>query len=237
MTLSQKIWLALGVLILALFVTDFYLIFGYAPVAANAVGNPNIAQKIFYFHVPSAFAMYQGFGLCGLASAVWLFTRRAGWDALAVAAGEVGSLFALCVLTSGPIWGMKDWGTAWVWDPQLTATFLTALLFFAYLGLRSFGRVGQTEQRFAAAIAIFAIPLLPLIHYAAQKWGGQHPIVNREGGGGMDSEIATAFLFSTITFQLFAAWLIWTRARLETQRTRVRDLELRAVREGLLEEG
>lgn len=237
MPLSQKLWLLLGIATLLLFATDFYLIFDFAPVAADILGRPNIAQKIFYFHVPSAFAMYFGFGLCGLASAVWLFTRRAGWDALAVASGEVGSMFAICVLTSGPIWALKEWGVAWQWDPQLTATFLTATLFFAYLGLRSFGGVGLTERRFAAAIAIFAIPLLPLIHYAAQKWGGQHPLVNRSGGGGLDPDMRTAFLFSSITFLVFAGWLIWTRARLESQRNRVRDLELHAVREGLLEEG
>jgi heme exporter protein C len=159
------------------------------------------------------------------------------WDAIAVAAGEVGSMFAICVLTSGPLWAWKEWGIAWTWDPQLTATFLTAMLFFAYLGLRSFGRVGLTERRFAAAIAIFALPLLPLIHYAAQKWGGQHPLVNREGGGGLDADMKIAFLFSSLTFLVFTGWLIWTRARLESQRNRVRDLELLAVRDGLLEEG
>ena len=51
--------LALGVLVAVHFQVHLYLIFVHAPVEQQM----GIVQKIFYFHVPSAYAMYVGFTL------------------------------------------------------------------------------------------------------------------------------------------------------------------------------
>ena len=85
-----------------------YLIFGVAPVEQQM----GIVQKIFYFHVASAYAMYIGFGVSAVASAVYLAKRSDRWDALALAGAEVGSLFCALVLITGPLWARKAWG-AW----------------------------------------------------------------------------------------------------------------------------
>ena len=45
--------------------------------------------RIMYIHVPSATTMYYGFGLCGIASAMYLWKRTEFWDLLAGAAAEV----------------------------------------------------------------------------------------------------------------------------------------------------
>ena len=47
-----------------LFVVALYTIFFHAQVEARM----GIVQKIFYFHVPSAYAMYVGFVICAVAS-------------------------------------------------------------------------------------------------------------------------------------------------------------------------
>lgn len=60
--------------------------FEYAPIAQDAAGG--IAQKIFYFHVPSAYVMYIGVTACVLGSLGYLIQRRPGWDALAQAGAE-----------------------------------------------------------------------------------------------------------------------------------------------------
>ena len=58
--------------------------FAYAPIAiANAPfeSTMGLVQKIFYFHVPSWFVMFTGAGLCGMASALFLFrgSRQQAW--------------------------------------------------------------------------------------------------------------------------------------------------------------
>src|SRR3954468_20131451 len=111
----------LGVGTAGLFVAALYAIFAVAPVERQM----GIVQKIFYFHVPSAYAMYVGFTLAMVGSVGYLRKRRPGFDALAVAGAEVGLLFCAIVLMTGPLWARNAWGTYWAWDPRLTTTLLT----------------------------------------------------------------------------------------------------------------
>src|SRR5262245_12523914 len=105
---SQILQILIAVTAVLMLVT-LYQIFIAAPVERQM----GIVQKMFYFHVPSAYCMYLGFTLCAVASAVYLVKRDDRWDALAVAAAEVGSLFCVIVLVTGPLWGRKAWGTYW----------------------------------------------------------------------------------------------------------------------------
>ena len=114
---------ALALLTGLLLLAALYTIFVVAPVEQQM----GIVQKIFYFHVPSAYAMYVGFGASALGSAMYLFRRGARWDALGVAGAEVGMLFCLIVLTTGPLWARKAWGVYWTWDPRLTTTLLAGM--------------------------------------------------------------------------------------------------------------
>ncbi|HEX2679007.1 MAG TPA: cytochrome c biogenesis protein CcsA [Polyangiales bacterium] len=209
-----------------------YEIFSVAPVERQM----GIVQKIFYFHVPSAYAMYVGFTVSAVASAVYLGTRKERWDAIAIAGAEVGALFCLVVLVTGPLWARKAWGTFWTWDPRLTTTLLAGMVFFAYLVLRSFGAVGEVEKRFAAGLAVFGLLDLPIIHYSVQKWRGTHPTVITGKGGGLHPDMRPALIVSFVLFTLLSALLIWQRARLERLRQRCEALELEAAERGLLEE-
>ena len=61
------------------------VLFAYAPVAiarAPFESTMGLVQKIFYFHVPAWFAMFLCTFVCGIASTVFLFTRRRRSDAL-----------------------------------------------------------------------------------------------------------------------------------------------------------
>ena len=62
------------------------LMFAFAPVViANALfeSTMGLVQKIFYFHVPSWFAMFTAVFVCGIASAVYLFKGRQAADRIA----------------------------------------------------------------------------------------------------------------------------------------------------------
>ena len=225
-------WLALGGLTLLMLLGQLYMIFFYAPVELRM----GVVQKIFYFHVPSAYSMYVGFGLCGLASAGYLIRRKPSWDALAVSGAEVGLLFCLIVLISGPLWARKSWGVWWTWDPRLTTTMLAGMIFASYGVLRSFGESGEAERRFAAVLAIVGLFLLPIIHYSVQRWRGTHPTVITGRGGGLAPQMTQTLLFSLLSFTFLVAWLIWTRFRNERQRQALAELEVEAAERGLLED-
>src|SRR5205807_5346772 len=62
------------------------------------------AQRIFYYHVPSATAAYSLFFLNFAASIMYLWKRSARADAWALAAAEVGIVFATVTLALGMIW-------------------------------------------------------------------------------------------------------------------------------------
>ena len=228
--MTDKAFHALAALAALLFGAAIFLIWK-APVEMQM----GIVQKIFYFHVPAANAMYIGFIVAALGSLMFLWKRTERWDALSLAGAEIGLLFAVIVLISGPLWGRKAWGAFWVWDPRLTSTLLTATIYLAFTALRA-GQAGEVEKRFASALAIVGFPLLFLIKFSVQRWSGQHPVVMARGGGGIHPDMIPAFATSMIAFAVFVAWLIWLRARLELQRIRVLDLELEAIEEGKLTE-
>src|SRR2546426_1046712 len=144
-----------------------------------------IVQKIFYFHVPSAYSMYLGATACFVGSLAYLIAPTEGRDALARAGAEVAVVFGAIMLVTGPLWAAKAWGYYWTWDPRLTTALLSVLIYVAYLVLRAFAGDGSGERRFAAALGVLGAANLPIIHYSVQKWGGQHPMVVTGSGGGL----------------------------------------------------
>jgi heme exporter protein C len=228
-TLILQVLIALSAVLTLI---TLYQIFVVAPVEKQM----GIIQKIFYFHVPSAYCMYLGFAVSAVASAVYLAKRDDRWDALAVAGAEVGSLFCVIVLVTGPLWGRKAWGTYWTWDPRLTTTLLAGMIYFAYVVLRSFSAAGEVEKRFAAGLSIFGLLDLPVIHYSVQRWRGTHPTVITGKGGGLHPDMYPPLFLSFGLFTLLAAILIWQRARAELLHQRLLTIESDAAEAGLLEE-
>ncbi len=201
-----------------------------APVEASM----GVVQKIFYFHVPAAYSMYVGAAVCFVGSAAYLARGTRQWDAIAKSGAEVAVVMGFMVLISGPLWAMKAWGVAWTWDPRLTTSMLSVLIYVAYVLLRSFAGDGDSERKFAAALGVLGAANLPIIHYSVQKWGGNHPKVISNGGGGLqhpDMKLALALGF--LTFTLLAITLVWARARMELSAGRLAELEQEALEEGV----
>jgi heme exporter protein C len=215
----------------------FYLIgfiFFKTPVAQPEAGG--LAQKIFYFHVPSAYAMYLSGVVCLVASAAYLLKLTDRWNALAQASAECATVFGLMVLTSGPLWAKKAWGVYWVWDPRLTTSLLSVLVYLAVVVLRAFAGSGEAEKKFAAALGVLGTVNLPIIHYSVRKWGGNHPTVITQGGGGLrhpDMKLALGMGFFAMT--LLAVLLLWSRTRQLVLAARLGRLEQRAVSLGMTE--
>jgi heme exporter protein C len=157
-------------------------------------------------------------------------------DAWARAGAEAAVVFGALVLTSGPLWAKKAWGVYWTWDPRLTTTLLSLLLYAAVVVLRTFAGNGDAERRFAAALSVLGTFNLPVIHYSVKKWGGNHPIVIGGGGGGLsDSNMKVALALGFVAMTLLALVLIWLRARLAQGHSRLARLEERLAETGRLD--
>lgn len=198
------------------------LTFFYAPTELTM----GVVQKIFYSHVPAAMCAYAGFITASAASLGYLLKPRRGLDVVARSGVEIGLLFCVYVLVSGPLWAYKAWGKAWTWDPQLTATFVLFLLYGGYFLLRTFSGPSERVRKIAAALAVFAVVDIPIVHYAVKKWGGLHPTVEREGGGGLAPMMKTTFSVSMLAFLLLFAVLLWLAIRIRMREARVEQLYL-----------
>lgn len=193
-----------------------------------------IVQKIFYFHVPSAYCMYIGATACFVGSLGYLMRPSDVWDGLARAGAELSVAFGAIVLTTGPLWAAKSWGYFWTWDPRLTTFVLSIMIYVAYLVLRGFSGDGDGERRFAAALGILGAATLPIIHFSVQKWSGQHPaVITGKGGGLKHPDMKIALGISFLAFTLLAASFLWARVRVEIARARLTRAEEDALDLGL----
>ena len=201
-------------LLLLLLVGGLLIEFALYQIAANTPPDQQlgIVQKIFYFHVGSAFAMLLALSAGSVFSLTDLISPSDRVDALARACVEVGVLFALMVLSSGPIWARKSWGAWWTWEPRLTLSLLVTLLAIAVLSLRGMAPDSRTGRRIGAAMAVMAAPAAYLIHVAVQMWGGNHPTVLK-GGGIQNAEMRVSFWLSVAALLIFAGALIGARFR------------------------
>jgi heme exporter protein C len=220
---------ALALVVTALVVACIQIIFLWTPVEARM----GIVQKIFYFHVPAAYSMYLGATACFVGSIGYLIKPTDTFDALGRAGAEVAVVFGMIMCTTGPLWAAKAWGFYWTWDPRLTTALLSVLVYISYLILRGFTGDGPGERRFAAALGVIGAANLPIIHYAVQKWGGQHPAVITGKGGGLDPDMKFALRMAFLTFTLLVVALLWARVRLEIAKSRLTRAEEDAIDLGL----
>jgi heme exporter protein C len=155
------------------------ILFVAAPfVIANAPyeSTMGLVQKIFYFHVPSWFAMFTAIGVCGVASLIHLFGNRPRADRVAEAAAEIAVLFGLMGLVTGPLWGRKAWGVWWQWDAKLTIALLLEMTFISGILVRKYG--GPGSDKLAAAVGIFGLAVTPFVYEAVNIWRTIHPLTS-----------------------------------------------------------
>ena len=200
-------WLAGPTMVAAL-----YLIFMVVP----SERDQGIVQRIFYFHVPSAWTAFLGFFVVCGASLVVLVRGSEYWDRVAKASAEVGMVFCTLVLLTGPIWARPIWGTWWTWDPRLTMTVILWTIYASYLLLRAYGSEGDQLSRYAAVLGIVGAIDIPLIAFSVRLWRGIHPKVMMSpdpNAGLRDPMMRTTLLVAAIAFLLIYGWLLLVRVR------------------------
>jgi heme exporter protein C len=213
----KKLFLPLLILTSALFT--------YAPFAiqnAPYESTMGLVQKIFYFHVPSWFAMFSAAGVCGIASALVIFANRRDADRVAQSAAELAVVFGLMGLLTGPLWGRKAWGVWWQWDARLTSALVMWLVFVAYLLLRKYG--GPGSEKLSAVLALFGMANVPFVYWSVNVWRTVHPKTSVVMT--LEPSMGIPFLLCSLAFMGLFVILLAARVRLERVRATIDELYL-----------
>jgi heme exporter protein C len=214
------------------FACTVWMVFYWAPLDGDLFFN----QKIFYYHVSSAFVLFTTVFVCGIASAGYLKKRNPRWDDVAHAAGELAVLFGAMMLATGMIWGKVAWGHWWKWELRLTTSLILWLTMVGYVIVRRFGGAGS--ERLSAGLAVFGMVNVPLVYFAVKlasmlQQVSSHPkasVVSSSTG-----EMRITFWASVLTFMLMYAATLLTRTAIVASERRVRELRERALDSGLFE--
>jgi heme exporter protein C len=179
-------------------------------------------QRIFYYHVPSAWVAGVCFFVNFAASIAYILRRGSAADAMAAASAEVGVVFCTIVLITGPIWARPVWGIWWTWDARLTTTLVLWLIYVSYLILRRFAAGSQT-QLLAAVLGIFGFVDVPIVYMSIRWFRTQHPspVMGRGESSGLDPAMAHVFLWNLLAFTCVGIILIVARYRLQLMENEV----------------
>jgi heme exporter protein C len=199
-------------------ITIFFSIFNLWLIIEKSpmVVDQEWAQKIFYYHVPLAWNFFIAYLIAMIYSVKYLINRDDYSDIVAMVWAEIGTIFCLLVLITGPIWATPIWGKPWTWEPRLTTTLLIFLTYLVYFMVREFS--GTTEQgaRLGAIISILAFVDVPIIYFAVDMWSPEaqaHP--GRDTISDSEQLIKYLFLFSLVNFSLILINIVSFRIFIE----------------------
>lgn len=195
-----------------------YLIFKRTPIEP-AMG---FIQKIFFFHVPCAWAMFLASIIAAVGGAAFLWRQKRWGAQVNAAAAELTVIFGVLVLITGPLWAKIAWGQYWVWEVRLTTMFLLFLIFVAVLLVRQYG--GAAREQLAAGLAIFGAVDVPIIYLSVKLWRTIHPQTSVVTT--LPSEMKPPFFLSLLVFTILFALLFICRFKLERLRQKTEMLQI-----------
>jgi heme exporter protein C len=206
-----------------------YLALVFAPTEA-VMGD---VQRVFYFHIGTAWLGLLGFIIAAVAGIAYLVTKDMKWDRFEVAAVEVSTVFFFLTIVLGSIWAYPAWNTWWTWDPRLTTAAVTELIYIAYFMLRQGIDDPDKRARFGALYTLLGGISAPITFMVIRLFRTIHPVVignqsaAAQGGFSMSNDMKVAFFFALFTFTVIFVDLIWHRVRLGALQEKVEQLKLK----------
>ena len=175
--------------------------------------HQGLAQKIFYVHAPAAWAALVAFSLVGIGGGLYLWLRDPRLDLFAEASAEVGLVFGIIMLTTGPLWGKPVWGTWWTWDARLTLTLFLVFLFIGYMALRSALSDPAERARYSAVVGVLGLLLVPFVHLSVYLFRTLHPqpVLLKPSAPSMPPEMLRTLLTSVVVFTVIYLGFALTR--------------------------
>ena len=222
-TTRDTFGIVLTALTLIAMMLSIYLVFMYVPTEVT-MGE---VQKIFYFHVPSAWLAFFAFFLVFVFSIIYLLRRNKRWDTLAASSAEIGVLFCTLVLVTGPIWAKPVWGVWWTWDARLTLTLVLWLIYVAYIMLRHYMSDPERRATFSAVLGIIGFIDVPMVYFSIRWWRTQHPqpVVSGGEGSGIEGPMLMTLMVCLATFTLLFFTILRYRLRLQALRDELDELQ------------
>jgi heme exporter protein C len=205
-----------------------YLALFFAPTEA-VMGQ---VQRVFYFHIGTAWVGLLGFIIAAIAGIAYLITKNMKWDRFEVAAVEVSTMFFFITIVLGSIWARPAWNTWWTWDPRLTTAAVTELIYIAYFMLRQGIEDPEKRARFGAVYTLLGGISAPITFMVIRLFRTIHPVVigsqsaAAQGGFSMTPDMRTAFFFALFAFTVIFIDLMWHRIRLGALEAKVEQLKL-----------
>ena len=185
-----------------------YGAFLYAP-TEREMGD---VQRIFYFHMGTAWNSFLAFFAVFVAGIAYLITRKSKWDRLGAACAEVGMVFTTIVMVTGSIWAKPIWNTWWAWgDPRLMSVMVLWLMYVAYFILRSSLPDGDKKYKFSAVFGIIAFLDIPIVWMSIRWWRTIHPVVITSSGAELAAEMMHALMVSLIAMTVLGVTLVALR--------------------------
>ncbi len=186
---------------------------------ALVISPPDVSQRdavrLFYLHVPTAtIAFYFAPAIIAVGSVMYLWKKSTFWDLAAGTAAELAVIFSAFTLVTGMLWGKPTWGLYWTWEPRLTATAVSFVLFVGYLAVRKLDLDPVIRSQRAAVLGLIAAANTLLVRYSVQIWKGIHQgttisPMNMQISGLMWGTALIGFVSFTLVF----AWLMIHRFR------------------------
>ncbi len=232
MSLSRRLLQIMNFVALIAMLVAVYMALIQAPDAINVDPSIRPAQRIIYFHVPSAWSSMLAFFVAFVASILYLATKHVRWDIWARSASELGIAFTVAAIISGSLWAKPAWNTYWTWDPRLTTYTIVLLLYIAYFMLRGAIDEPSRRARLAAVYGIFAFLSVPLTFMSIRWWNTIHPVIvdapENSGKFGLGPNMLTAFMITNIAFVVLFITLLanrislgWSEERLDALKDRL----------------
>lgn len=198
--------------------------------------------RILYVHVPTIWIAYLAFTVTAIASGLYLFTKKKslGWDRLAGASAEVGTVFVAVTLVVGALWGRLTWGVFWQWDARLTTTALLFVTYVGYLAVRRLGGSHEQRARRSAVIGLIAVLEIPLVHWSVRLWRSLHQeatVLDTDGDIDMDGLMLFSLFVGVVAFSLLYVWLVLHRTRVMAMEDLMDDRGLDLALEARRSEG
>jgi heme exporter protein C len=172
-------------------------------------------QRIFYFHVPSAWVGYLALFVAFVASLLFLARRESRWDEIALSSVEIGLVFITEAIITGSIWAKATWGVWWTWEPRLTTSAVLWVIYASYLTLRQAMEEPSRGARLAAVYSVLGFVAVPLNFMAIRWWQTVHPLVFDSGGSNLSPTMLAVLIFCVVTFTLLYFALLSFRVRLQ----------------------
>jgi len=220
----------LDVVSLILLGISTYLALVFAPTEA-VMGD---VQRVFYFHIGTAWVGLLGFIFAAALGITYLVTKDLKWDILEVAAVEISVVFFFITIVLGSIWARPAWNTWWTWDPRLTTAAITELIYIAYFMLRQGIEDPDRRARFGAVYTLVGGVSAPITFMAIRLFRSIHPVVigsanaNQEKMN-MTADMRVAFFFALFAFTIIFIDLFWNRIRLGRLQDKVEQLKLKVA--------